>query len=200
MVSFLAALKKITVMKIYTYLIILLVIASSCNQQTAKNDTEEKLAQLTKQNDSLKQELENKRAEPIKEPEEAEKTPNKRIDKEGTHPISLQWIGWDKPGSATISPMEDGWYSINGSQQNKNGDYLKIEGQIRRLSAKELQFDGIIETKVSYNNGGEVCIKKGKQSFYAKGDRKYFRLQNMENCAGGRLVDYVDIYEGTSGL
>ena len=61
-------------------------------------------------------------------------------------------------------------------------------------------FEGKIETRVAYNNHGEVCVKTGKQIFYGKGDRKYYRLQNMENCEGGRLVDYVDIYPGTSDL
>ncbi|RYF90305.1 MAG: hypothetical protein EOO03_03995 [Chitinophagaceae bacterium] len=120
--------------------------------------------------------------------------------KAGTHPISLQWIGWNKPGKATVKPGDDGWYSISGSQKSADGDYVKIDGKIRRLSAKELEFDGSIETKVSSIFGGKPCIRKGAQRFFAKGNRTYWRLQQMENCEGGNLVDYVDIYPGTSSL
>src|SRR5690606_4841805 len=104
-------------------------------------------------------------------------------------------------GYVDVAPLSEGWYTISGSQASKNGnEYLKIDGKIRKLSEKELEFDGIIETLISSNNNGEVCKKEGKQTFYAKGNRKYFRLQNMTNCEGGMLVDYVDIYPGTSGL
>lgn len=118
----------------------------------------------------------------------------------GTHPISLQWIGWNKPGEATITPDSAGWYTISGSQLSEDREYLNIEGKIRRVSGKELEFTGIVETRVRMNNGGKPCIKKGKQRFFAKGARTYYRLQNMENCQGGNLLDYVDIYPGTSSL
>ena len=121
-------------------------------------------------------------------------------NREGIHPISLQWISWDKKGEVSVKPDTDGWYSINGSQANAEKDYLKINGKIRRITAKELEFEGSIEIKVSYNNNGEPCIKTGKQSFVAKGNRKYYRMQDMTNCEGGALVDYVDIYPGTSSL
>ena len=120
--------------------------------------------------------------------------------KKGIHPISLQWISWEKKGEVAVVPLEDGWYSIKGSQSNAENDYLKIDGKIKRISEKELEFDGSIETKVSHIFDGKPCIKTGKQVFAAKGNRKYFRLQNMVNCEGGSLVDYVDIYPGTSSL
>lgn len=118
----------------------------------------------------------------------------------GTHPISLQWIGWDRPGKATLTPDSAGWYGISGSQLNADREYLNIDGRIRRVSDKELEFIGTVETRTRVNNGGEPCIKKGKQRFFAKGARTYYRLQNMENCQGGNVLDYVDIYAGTSSL
>lgn len=69
-------------------------------------------------------------------------------EKAGVHPVSLQWIGWDKKGEAAISPLGDGWYSIKGEQLNAEKDHLAIEGKIRRLSEKELEFEGVIETAV----------------------------------------------------
>ncbi|HET8829196.1 MAG TPA: hypothetical protein VFM79_07625 [Pelobium sp.] len=179
----------------------------SCGENPKTEENQRKVDRLIKENDSLKKVLSNnqqttdtllvsnKEAEvpPVKEPVTTQKG-------EGKHPISLHWIGWDRPGNATLKPIDSEWFSISGSQKNKAGDYLIIEGKIKRIGEKELEFTGIIVTKVSNNNGGEPCVKQGKQTFYGKGNRTYFRLQNMENCEGGMLVDYVDIFPGTSGL
>ena len=121
-------------------------------------------------------------------------------EKAGNHPISLHWIGWDKPGKATVTPAGNGWYTITGKQVKDQRNYLSIAGKIKRLSEKELEFDGTIETRVETIYGGEPCVRKGTQRFFGKGTRTYFRLQNMENCEGGNLVDYIDIYPGTSSL
>ncbi len=121
-------------------------------------------------------------------------------EKAGTHPISLHWIGWDRPGKALVTPAGNGWYNITGKQVKDERNYLSIAGKIKRLSEKELEFDGTIETRVETIYGGEPCVRKGAQRFFGKGTRTYFRLQNMENCEGGNLVDYIDIYPGTSSL
>ena len=175
----------------------------SCNQPL-KNDatnTDEN-APLQKENDSLKNVLSQKGKKDVEIPktESAVEKAIKSNRRGGKHPITLQWISWDKPGEVALEPLDDNWYSITGSQKNKYGDELKIEGKIRRLSEKKLEFEGEIITKVSANNNGEPCIKNGKQLFYAKGNRKYFRLQNMINCEENMLLDYVDIYAGTSSL
>lgn len=116
------------------------------------------------------------------------------------HPISLHWISWDNLGKAKLQPLKDGWFTITGSQRNKNGEYLTIDGKIHRITENELEFDGTIVTLINTINAGEPCTRTGKQIFLRKGTRKYFRLQNMENCEGGNLVDYIDIYPGTSSL
>src|SRR5689334_10337233 len=136
----------------------------------------------------------------IKETNDFPKPINDSAGKAGKHPITLHWISWDKPGEASLIPAGDGWYTITGSQLNENQEYLNIDGKIRRVSSKELEFIGTVETRTRSNNGGKPCIKEGKQVFFAKGSRIYYRLQNMVNCEGGMLVDYVDIYPGTSGL
>ncbi len=177
----------------------------SCNDQST--DAKLKEAQtaenerLEKENDSLRKLLP---AEPILPDTTAEYHPpvseESLPEKAGIHPISLHWLGWDHPGKATVSPAGDGWYRISGKQQTSNFNYLKMDGKIRRLSEKELEFDGTIETRTETNYGGKPCIKTGLQRFFGKGDRTYFRLQNMENCMGESVVDYVDIYPGNSGL
>ncbi len=124
-----------------------------------------------------------------------EKLPTVKIERYKSVPISLQWIGFDKPGSAKLAKSENDWFTIKGEQTNQNNEYLKIDGRIIRIDEGRLKFVGTIITYVKYNNDGKPCEKSGEQIFLKKNDRKYYRLQNMENCAGGRLVDYVDLYE-----
>ena len=118
----------------------------------------------------------------------------------GKHPITLHWISWDKPGEATLDALPDGSYQMSGAQANDDHEYLNITGVIRRVSDRALEFDGTVETRVNTNNDGKPCIKTGKQLFLLTGNRKYYRMQDMENCMGGRVVDYIDIYPGTSSL
>ncbi|NEU08718.1 hypothetical protein GZH53_10380 [Flavihumibacter sp. R14] len=111
----------------------------------------------------------------------------------GQHALTLQWISWDQPGSVTIIPSENGWYTIAG-QQTKNDDYLKITGRIKPLNERELEFIGEIETRVSHLNNGEPCLKTGRKFFKATGSREYWRLQDMSNCESASTLDYIDIY------
>ncbi|QEK50560.1 hypothetical protein FYC62_01905 [Pedobacter aquae] len=182
--------------KFSTVLFFVLLIAA-CTENKIKQDDKAKYELLLRENDSLKKLLNTqdslkKALKPI--------TVNKQALRTGKHPITLQWISWDKPGYVKVIPIANSWYLISGTQNNENGDYLKIAGKIRRLSVKELEFEGRIETLVSSINKGKPCIKEGKQTFYGKGNRKYFRLQNMTSCEGGMVVDYIDIYPGTSSL
>ncbi|HEX7366149.1 MAG TPA: hypothetical protein VF273_03580 [Pelobium sp.] len=193
-------------LKIISYVVLL--IFASCGGRT--NNDQQKADSLKHENDSLKQKIaETKFVEDtiIKNAEgenpEIQPSEVKSINKDkrgGIHPITLQWIGWNKPGYADVKPLEGDWYSISGLQKNKQGDFLRIKGKIRRINEKELLFNGTIITKVKYNNNGKECVKNGVQTFYAKGNRDYFRLQDMSNCEGGMLVDYVDIFTGSSTL
>ena len=111
----------------------------------------------------------------------------------GKHKLSLQWISWTKFGSVQIS-QRDHVYWIKGEQRSPtSADFLAIEGIIEPVSEKELTFTGKILTRVSYLYGGETCAKEGTFTFKATGNRKYWRLQQMQNC-DGISVDYVDIY------
>jgi len=44
-------------------------------------------------------------------------------------------------------------------------------------------------------NNGAPCEKTGEFNFSKKGDRNNYRLQQMTNCGGGGVVDYVDLYD-----
>ncbi|OMP74775.1 hypothetical protein, partial [[Flexibacter] sp. ATCC 35208] len=57
-----------------------------------------------------------------------------------------------------------------------------------------MTFKGTIQTKYSGVNNGQVCEKTGTYHFLVKGERKYWRLQEMDNCEGNNVVDYVDIF------
>lgn len=114
--------------------------------------------------------------------------------REGTHNFTLQWISWDKPGKVQIKKNSDGTYAISGKQTGDHGDFATIEGTLTVETFSKLTFNGKIQTKYADVNNGQVCDKTGTYHFLAKGARKYWRLQEMENCEGGNVVDYVDIY------
>lgn len=188
--------------------IVTLFLILSCNEKSpaanVQDEHNREITRLEKENDSLRRIVSRETTVPpayVGERPEAGLDPvPSRGAKAGVHPISLHWLGWDNPGRATVTPATGGWYLIEGSHQTSTSNYLKIKGKIRRLSAKELEFDGMIETTTETNFEGKPCVKKGLQRFFGKGERTYYRLQNMENCMGGMVVDYVDIYPGTSGL
>ena len=114
--------------------------------------------------------------------------------REGKHFFSLHWISWQKFGSVNIKKIGIKKYSIKGSQKDEKGNYVTIDGFLIPVTKGKLSFTGEIITKTSGNNYGMACTKKGTYTFLCAPDRKYWRLQEMENCEGGSLVDYVDIF------
>lgn len=115
--------------------------------------------------------------------------------REGTHNLTLQWVGWDNPGKVKITRQTDSTYTIKGEQRDDANDgFVTIDGTLKVASPQELIFDGTIQTQSKTINQGKVCNKTGTYHFLAKGARKYWRLQEMDNCEGNRVVDYVDIY------
>lgn len=176
--------------KIILGLAISLCLACSDSNQQKINET------IDKTGDSLNSKL-NKLNDTLKAAKERtiDKIPKVKIGVERTIPISLQWISFQNRGKAKLMKQEDDWYSIKGEHTNNDNEFLKIEGRIKRIDALKLQFEGTIITYIKSNNGGVPCEKKGNQVFSKKAGRDYYRLQNMENCAGGKLLDYVDLYE-----
>lgn len=114
--------------------------------------------------------------------------------REGVHNFTLQWISWDKPGKVQIKKQKDGTYTVKGEQRGEDGDFVTIDGILTVVTFAEMTFTGKIQTRYANINKGEVCDKTGTYHFLAKGARKYWRLQEMDNCEGNNVVDYVDIF------
>jgi hypothetical protein len=109
----------------------------------------------------------------------------------GRHMLSLQWVSWDRFGVATVADRGGTLY-VTGEQRNGT-DFVKIDGVIARIDAKEFSFRGTIVTQVSHINEGKPCTRDGEFTFAIKAGRKYWRLQQMENPCDV-ATDYVDIY------
>lgn len=116
--------------------------------------------------------------------------------REGKHKFSLQWIGWGEQfGSVDIKKVNDSTYYVKGEQRSADSlDFASIDGNLIMLTPRRLRFEGTILTKVRTMNNNEVCDKTGTYTFFASGVRKYWRLQEMDNCEEGSAVDYVDIF------
>jgi hypothetical protein len=111
----------------------------------------------------------------------------------GKHLLSLQWISWDYFGAAMVTNRR-GVYYLKGAQKQRGGsDYLKVDGVITEINAKDFKFDGVIEMRISHINGGAPCKREGEMTFAVTGNRIYWRLQEMDNPCDG-VTDYVDIY------
>ncbi len=112
----------------------------------------------------------------------------------GKHKLSLQWISWDYFGVCNVKKNPDGTLWCTGQQLSReNDDYLRIDGMIEIVDAKNLRFTGTIAMKVYHINNGEECVREGTFDFKASGNRKYWRLQQMTNPCD-ECCDYVDIY------
>jgi hypothetical protein len=113
----------------------------------------------------------------------------------GRHMLSLQWISWEYFGTATVTSTR-GIYRITGQQRGRGeskGDYLRIDGVITSIDAREFKFSGKIEMRISHINNGEPCIRDGEFTFAITGKRRYWRMREMENPCD-TATDYVDIY------
>jgi hypothetical protein len=113
----------------------------------------------------------------------------------GRHLLSLQWISWDYFGRANVTEKKGVLY-LKGEQKGRGEsaeDFVKIDGVVTRVDAKEFGFKGKIIVKVSHNNGGKPCERDGEMTFRITGTRKYWRLVEMDNPCEG-ITDYVDIY------
>lgn len=112
----------------------------------------------------------------------------------GRHKLSLQWVSWDYFGSATVINRK-GVFNIKGEQKarGKSSDFVKLDGIITSIDAKDFVFDGKIVTQVSHINDGKPCTREGEFTFKITGKRKYWRLMQMDNPCDP-VTDYVDIY------
>jgi len=114
--------------------------------------------------------------------------------KEGKHDFTLHWISWERPGSVDVKKKGDGSYEVKGSQRDNRGNFATIDGTLEVIDPLKLRFEGLILTKSETVNNNDTCKREGEQIFLSTKGRKYWRLQNMENCERGNVVDYIDIY------
>lgn len=110
-------------------------------------------------------------------------------DLSGKHSLTLHYISWDKPGIINFKKTGNNTYDVAGKQQIKD-EYVTVNGKITQISPLELKFEGTIVTNTELDG---KCVRKGTKTFLSTKDRKYWRMQEMENCKGPS-VDYIDIY------
>ncbi len=126
----------------------------------------------------------------------------------GKHKLALQWISWDKFGSADVVDVA-GQLQLKGeqlgSEQGKistsshpgtpgnTGDYLKIDGVVTEIDAKQFKFKGKILMRVSSIAGGKECKRDGVFTFALKSHPTYWRMQEIQNPCD-EVVDYVDLF------
>lgn len=111
----------------------------------------------------------------------------------GTHPLSLQWVTFDKTkGSVTVTDQA-GVYRVKGEQKGKGTDSLSIDGEVVTVNAKDFTFKGRIVTRVSYIAGGKECVREGTFLFRISGARPFWRMREQANPCE-ELADYIDIF------
>ncbi|WP_373818523.1 hypothetical protein [Glaesserella sp.] len=109
----------------------------------------------------------------------------------GKHMFSLQWISWDKLGTAVVKRGTQG-LEIE-AKQALNGDFVTLNGTIEIIDERAFNFTGKIVTKVHHINQGVACQREGTFEFRATGKRKYWRMQQIDNPCD-QVVDYIDVY------
>jgi hypothetical protein len=109
----------------------------------------------------------------------------------GEHRLSLQSISPEQFGTATVTDNND-VLALNGSQRVRD-DYLTVDGSIISVMPRVFTMRGVIAMKSKSINNGQPCTRRGEMKFVMSANRKYWRLQQMQNpCEAA--TDYVDIY------
>ncbi len=102
-------------------------------------------------------------------------------DWSGTHSLTHDQIN----GSGKITFTKTGQDEYKVSGENKSGsNFVKIEGNARMTSPKNLKFDGTITQSILDYNNGKVDVRNGKRNFSTKDGGKTFRLYESVNNAG----------------
>jgi hypothetical protein len=111
----------------------------------------------------------------------------------GRHRLSLQWISWDYFGTAIVTNRRGSFYLKGEQKQRRGTDFVRVDGKITEINAKNFKFDGTIIMQVSSINNGEPCKREGEMTFRINGNRRYWRLAEMTNPCDA-VTDYVDIF------
>jgi hypothetical protein len=103
--------------------------------------------------------------------------------------ITVQWLWNAKRGHLKAQDVND-VVKLDGTQANYEGT-LKMKGEVVAISKDTFRFRGTILI-LDAPDKGRNCERTGDFDFRISGQRKYWRLQQMEFC--DRLTDYVDVY------
>ncbi|MCJ8153593.1 hypothetical protein MKJ01_07425 [Chryseobacterium sp. SSA4.19] len=116
---------------------------------------------------------------------------NRFRDFSGTHKFTHNLI--KKTGSVNFTKIEDerDHYKVAGDAKSGK-DYMHIQGDIKIVSDKHMNFTGNISESISENDNGKPYVRKGTKTFMSKDGGKTYRLQDMVNGSG--FVDYIDIH------
>ena len=125
----------------------------------------------------------------INEAVKAKNSKNLFQDISGTHRLTHNSIA--NSGEIVLKKIGRDLYHVSGGAK-AGKDYVKIEGELNRVSQDYLNFDGQITQSIAENENGKIDVRKKKTSFAKKGNAKYLRLQNMTNSQG--FIDYIDLY------
>ena len=77
-------------------------------------------------------------------------------------------------------------YTVSGKTQSGKNT-VNIDGEIRRVSEKHLNFEG----KIKQNINGKSYTRTKKTTFFDEGKGNFWRLQDKVNNSG--FIDYIDI-------
>lgn len=112
-------------------------------------------------------------------------------DFNGDHKFTHNLI--KKSGSVNFkkSEGEKDHYKVLGDIKSGK-DYVHIQGYMKIVSEKHMNFTGSISQSISENENGKIDIRQGTKTFLSKDGGKTWRLQDMVNGSG--FVDYIDIH------
>lgn len=106
--------------------------------------------------------------------------------------LTLQWIDWNRRGTAQITVRPDGAWHLTGRQRSTTGDgLLMLDGVVTEVGRDYFVFDGKI-TITDTPDVGRQCSADKVWQFGITQRRSYWRLREFEWCDG--LTDYIDIY------
>ena len=102
-------------------------------------------------------------------------------DLSGTHTLTHDQVNGS--GKITFTKIGQDEYKIYG--ENKSGsNFVKIEGNARMTSPKNLKFDGTITQSILDYDNGKLDVRTGKRNFSTQDGGKTFKLYESVNNAG----------------
>ncbi len=106
--------------------------------------------------------------------------------------VTLQWIGWDRRGTANVLIEQDGTYTLNARQVADNGQgSLTMQGYVSEIGPGYFTIQGTITIEAAPDRE-RFCSENKLWHFAVTQNRRYWRLREFEWCDG--LTDYIDIY------